>query len=241
MKTSNPALSDRVFEGVRPASRDEAMTIGGTVNKAIISVLITVAVAYWTALDPTMQHMFWIGLIGGLVLWLVLFFKPAAAPVVTPLYAVAEGIVLGTISLQFEQAYGGIVLQAVGLTFATLFVLLGLYRTGVIKATPAFKRGVIAATLAILIYYVISMILSFFGVVPDVLNGNGMLSIGISLVIAGIAALNLVLDFDFIENAAASGSAPKYMEWYGAFALLVTLIWLYVEILRLLSKFQSRD
>lgn len=241
MRTSNPTLNEKTFEGLRPVSAADAMTVEGVVHKSLLSVGITVAVAYLTAMDPTMQKFFWLGLLGGLVTALVISFKPTAAPVATPIYAALEGLALGTISLMFERAYGGIVLQAVSLTFATMFGMLLLYRTGVIKATPALQRGIMAATFAVMVYYLVMMVLSLFHVVPGVLNGNGMLSIIISLVIVGIAAFNFILDFSFIEEAAASRAAPKYMEWYGAFSLLVTLVWLYLEILKLLSKLQSRD
>jgi len=238
MRTSNPAL--RAFEEARPVSSAEAMTIQGTVNKAGLGLAITVGVAYWTAFDPTMQKLFLPALIAGFIVALITCFKPSAAPVTTPIYAAAEGAVVGTVSIIYESSYGGIVLQAATLTFATLFVMLGLYRSGIIKATPVFKRVVVTATLTIMVFYLVSLIMSLFGAPLAILSGGGTFSVGLSLVITAVAALNLVLDFDLIESAAGSRSAPKYMEWYGAFALLVTLIWLYLEILRLLSKLQSR-
>ena len=241
MRTSNPALSDRVFEAARPRHASDAMTIQGAVNKAALSLLITAGVAYWAAFDVTAQALLWPALIGGLIVALITMFKPTAAPVTTPIYAALEGLVLGAVSAAYAQQYAGIVPQAVGLTFATLFVMLSLYRTGAIKATPVFKKVLVTATAGIFVFYLVSIILSLFGVTSaGLLHGTSPLSIGISLVIVGVAAFNLILDFDMIENAARS-QMPRYMEWYGAFALLVTLVWLYLEILRLLSKLQSRD
>jgi uncharacterized YccA/Bax inhibitor family protein len=180
------------------------------------------------------------GILGGFVLALVTAFKPVWAPISTPLYALAEGLALGGISVVFESAYSGIVAQAVFLTFGTLAALLIAYRSGVIRATDNFRRGVFAATGGIALLYLASFILGFFGIAIPLIHSNGLVGILFSLFVVVIAALNLVLDFDLIERGAAQG-APAYMEWYGAFALLVTLVWLYLEILRLLSKLQSRQ
>ncbi len=170
---------------------------------------------------------------------LVTAFKREWAPVTTPIYALLEGLFLGGLSLLYEQQFPGIVMNAVGLTFGTLAALLLAYRSGLIKATENFKLGIFAATGGIALLYLVSMGLGFFGIRIPLIHGSGVIGIGFSLFVVGIAALNLVLDFDFIERGAESG-APKYMEWYGAFGLLVTLIWLYIEILRLLAKLQSR-
>ena len=180
------------------------------------------------------------GAIGGFIVALVTVFKKTWSPITAPIYAVLEGLMLGGLSAIFEMQFKGIVVQAVGLTFGTLFCMLMAYKSGLIQATENFKLGVAAATGAICLLYFITMILGFFGVHMPYIHESGIVGIGFSLFVVVIAALNLVLDFDFIESGAASG-APKYMEWYGAFGLLVTLVWLYIEILRLLSKLRSRN
>ena len=179
------------------------------------------------------------GVIGGLVVAMVTVFKQTWAPYTTPLYAALEGLALGGISYLFEQRYPGIVAQAVFLTFGTLGALLFAYRSGIIRATENFKLGVFAATGGIAVVYLLSFVLGFFGIGVPLIHSSGTFGILFSLFVVVIAALNLVLDFDFIEEGAERG-APKYMEWYGAFGLLVTLVWLYLEILRLLAKLQDR-
>jgi len=174
-----------------------------------------------------------------LVLGLVTIFVKTWAPVTSPLYAVCEGLALGGISAMFEAQYPGIVIQAVALTFGTLFGLLMAYRSGLIKATENFKLGVVAATGSIFLIYLVGFVLGFFGIAIPYIHQSGTIGILFSLFVVVVAALNLVLDFDFIESGVASG-APKYMEWYAAFGLMVTLIWLYLEILRLLAKLRSR-
>jgi uncharacterized YccA/Bax inhibitor family protein len=248
-RTANPALSSKSFGGfvgaeARPAS--DAMTISGTVNKTAILLAIVMVAALWpwriffNSGNPA-AVMPWVlmGLVGGLVLALATIFKKEWSPVTSPIYAACEGLVLGGVSAMYEVRFPGIVLQAVALTFGTLAVLLVAYKSGAIKATENFKLGVVAATGAVCLVYVMTFVLRLFGVEVSFMHDAGWLGIGISMVIVTIAALNLVLDFDFIEEGAAKG-APKYMEWYGAFGLLVTLVWLYLEILRLLSKLQSR-
>jgi len=180
------------------------------------------------------------GAIGGFILALVTVFKPKLSPYTAPFYALFEGLFLGGISALMNASYPGIVMQAVGLTFGTLFAMLFAYKTGLIKVTQKFRSGIIAATGGIMLFYMVTWILGMFGFGNGLYYGSSLLSIGISLFVVVIAALNLVLDFDFIERGAQSG-APKYMEWYGAFGLMVTLIWLYIELLRLLSKLASRD
>lgn len=241
MRTANPALNDKVFEGVGVTSPDQAMTLDGTVNKTLLSIAITMVAGYWSYSTPQLGSMFYIFLIAGFVMAMIISFKQTLAPVLTPVYAVLEGLALGSLSLFADTLYPGIAFQAISLTFGTLFALLMAYKSGWIKATENFKLGVVAATGGIFIVYLLSFIMSLFGAQMSFLHDNSMLSIGISGFVIVIAALNLVLDFDFIENAAGSGSAPKYMEWVGAFGLLVTLVWLYIEILRLLMKLQSRD
>jgi len=245
MRTANPALNDKVFKGL-PGALGETMTLEGTVNKTGILLLCAVATAAWTwhlatnpATLPIDSLLLVVGLFGGLIFALVTTFKKTWAPVTAPVYALLEGLVLGSISAMLEARYPGIAIESVCLTFGTMFVLLLAYRSGMIQVTQKFRLGVIAATGAIFLFYLGEMILGFFGIHFGAVNGSGFLGIGISLVIVCVAALNLVLDFDFIERGVDAG-APKYMEWYGAFGLMVTLVWLYLEILRLLVKLRGR-
>jgi len=252
MKTSNPALGDKTFQDLannQSGSLTDAgrMTLSGTVNKTGILLLCVMATAAWTwhqflvsgdmaAVAPLMIA----GMIGGFICAMVTIFKKEWSPVTAPIYALLEGLVLGGLSAVFEARYPGIGIQAVSLTFGTLFVLLIAYQSGLIKVTQKFRLGVIAATGGIFVFYMLEMILGFFGVQFMSVNGNGIIGIGFSLIVVAIAALNLVLDFDFIEQGVQYG-APRYMEWYGAFGIMVTLVWLYLEILRLLSKMRSRN
>lgn len=241
MRTANPALNEKVFRSVPRASSDgQVMTLEGTVNKSIIAVGITTAAACWSFTNPQMASFAMPAAIIALIVGLVASFAKSWAPILTPIYAVTEGIFLGAISMVFETRYPGIVFQAVTLTFGTLFALLVAYKSKMIPVTQNFKLGIVAATGGIAVMYLIGMVMSLFGSPVSFLNSASPLSIGISIVVVIIAALNLVLDFDFIEEGSRSGSLPKYMEWYGAFGLLVTLVWLYVEILRLLSKLNER-
>lgn len=242
MRTANPALNANTFTGLRSYGAD-VMTINGTVNKtAVLLGLVVIAAAYTWHLTTTGQNpQLWIfgGAISGFVLAMVTCFKKTWAPVTAPLYALAEGLFLGAVSALFEAHFKGIVFSAVGLTFGTLFCLLGAYRTGLIKATENFKLGVFAATGAIALLYLATLILGMFGISIPYIHDSGTIGIAFSVFVVVVAALNLVLDFDFIEHGADQG-APKYMEWYAAFGLMVTLIWLYIEILRLLAKLRSR-
>jgi uncharacterized YccA/Bax inhibitor family protein len=178
--------------------------------------------------------------IGGFVTALVTIFAPKASPVTAPLYAVLEGLLLGTISAIYEARFQGIMIQAVGLSVGVLVLLLALYGTGVVRATQKFKIGILAATGAVCLVYLVSWVLSLFGTHVPYIHEAGPVGIGFSVVVVAIAALNLILDFDFIQTGSRRG-APKYMEWYAGFSLLVTLVWMYLEILRLLSKLKSRD
>jgi len=180
-----------------------------------------------------------VGGIGGFIVAMVTIFKKEWAGVTAPIYALLEGLVLGGVSALMEMRFHGIAIQAVALTFGTLVAMLIAYRTGLIKVTDKLRLGIVAATGGIAVFYFLQFILGFFGVHFTAINGSGAIGIGFSLLVVGIAALNLVLDFDLIESGANMG-APKYMEWYSAFALMITLIWLYFEILRLLSKMRSR-
>lgn len=244
MRTSNPAFSSDAFRGEGVIIGD-AMSVQGTVNKTGLLLVCVIASAAWTwnrllESPQTAGPLVGIGAIGGLIFALATVFKKSWAPVTAPVYALLEGFVLGGVSVLFNLRYPGIAFQAVSLTFGTLFVLLIAYRAGWIRATEKFKLGVVAATGGIFLFYMLSMVLGFFGFHFTSMFGAGPIGIGFSAVVVIIAALNLVLDFDFIENGARAG-APKYMEWYAAFGLMVTLIWLYLEILRLLSKLRSRN
>lgn len=242
-KTANPALSSKTFSDVKASS--SPMTVRGTVNKSFILLGLLMATAGFTWMQALSHGIsavggwLMLGTIGGLVLAIVTIFKKEWAPRTAPAYALCEGLVLGGISVIFEAQYPGIVMQAVGLTFGTLFCLLGAYQSGLVKVTENFKLGIMAATGGLFLLYLVSFILGFFGVnLP--FFGNGPVGILFSVAVCAIAALNLVLDFDFIEKGAEHG-APKYMEWYAAFGLMVTLIWLYIEILRLLTKLRSQN
>lgn len=245
MRSGNPALSLDTFRGL-PGTRGNTMTLSGTVNKTLVMLLLVIAGAFFTwnqALVQTNNSLLPIlmigGAIGGLVVAMVTIFKKEWSPVTAPIYAVLEGLFLGGISALLNQAYPGIVIQAVGLTFGVALSLLLVYRSGLIKVTDNFRLGIAAATGGIFLVYLVSFVMSFFGMRIPFIHESGMIGIGFSLFVVVIAALNLVLDFDFIEHGAASG-APKFMEWYGAFGLMVTLIWLYIEILHLLAKLQGR-
>ncbi len=239
MRSGNPALSSKTFINTTNVGA-EKMTIEGTVNKTAMSLLLLLATASYTWMNQS-HGLMMLGFIGGFIMAIVTIFKKTWAPYTVSGYALLEGLALGGISRIFDMRYPGIASQAIFLTFGILAALLLAYKTGVIKPTENFKLGVFAATGGIAIMYLISFFMSFFGSGMSIMNpGNAsILSIGFSLFVVVIASLNLVLDFDFIEEGAERG-APKYMEWYGAFGLLVTLIWLYLEILRLLAKLQSR-
>ena len=218
------------------------MTLDGTVNKTAMSLAILLFAAYYTYSNAIMDYVL-IGLIGGFIVALVTIFKKEWSPITVPIYAVLEGLFLGGVSKMFGDMFEpGIVPQAICLTLGILIALLFAYKTKIIKVTENFKLGVFAATAGILVVYLISVLMSAFGSrglpIMDPTN-TSMISIGFSLFVVGIASLNLVMDFDFIEQGVENG-APKYMEWYGAFGLLITLIWLYLEILKLLAKTSSR-
>jgi len=244
MRSSNPVLKEGAFAG--KVITGEAMTIQGTVNKTGLLLLFAVVSAAWTwglthSETPAAAYPWMLGgALGGFVVALVTVFKKNWAPIAAPIYAVLEGLFLGGISAILERSYPGIAMQAVSLTFAVMFVMLLAYKFGIIRATRGFKLGIIAATGGIMLVYLANMVMSvFFHTQMSFLYSSTPLGIGISLVIVVIAALNLILDFDMIETAARMG-APKYMEWYGAFGLMVTLVWLYLEILRLLAKTRRR-
>ncbi len=253
MRSGNPALQESTFLDlgsgrVVTGGDTGTMTINGTVNKTGLMLLLVVLTGAFSwhqtfgadgAVNPSIGLYVWGGALAGFVIALATIFKKTWAPVTAPLYAIAQGFFLGAISAMYEARFNGIVMQAVLLTFGTLFALLFAYRSGLIKATENFKLGVVAATGGIALVYLATIVLGFFDIRIPMIHESGIVGIGFSLFVVVIAALNLVLDFDFIENATEKG-APKYMEWYGAFGLMVTLVWLYLEFLRLLSKLQSR-
>jgi uncharacterized YccA/Bax inhibitor family protein len=247
IKSGNPGLNDKTFAGLpTPALASERMTLQGTVNKSFLLLLVLMGAALW----PWSQYMATgnpavvtlpviVGVVGGLVLALIISFRPMTAPYLAVPYAALEGLVIGGISAVLEKKYPGIAIQATALTFAVLATLLLAYSTGLIRVTQRFRAIVVAGTGAILLLYVVTSVMHLFHVATPFMNDSSPLSIGLSLIIVGFAALNLVLDFDLIESGVAQG-APRFMEWYGAFGLLVTLVWLYMEILRLLSKVRQR-
>jgi len=252
-KTSNPALSDKTFENLSRAQYggviDEStqMTLNGTVNKTGILLVCVIATAAWVwhsflqsrdMADVGLPMM--VGVFGGLIVAMVTIFKKEWSAVTAPIYALLEGLFLGGLSAMLDLRYPGVAMQAVGLTFGTLFVMLMAYRSGVIPVTAKLRMGIVAATGGIALLYFLEIVLGFFGIQFVSINGGGFIGIAFSLFVVAIAALNLVLDFDFIEKGVEFG-APKYMEWYGAFGIIVTLVWLYLEILRLLSKMRSRN
>lgn len=257
LKTSNPTLIPTVFEQERALGSEETMTIQGTINKCFILFGLLILSASWIwnrlSLSPSVlgnqdyqvsqisHAMPYVvgGSILGFIFAIITVFKRSVSQYTAPVYAICEGLVLGGISAIFELTYPGIVIQAVALTFGTLFCMLGLYKTKIIKVTDKFMIGLASATGAICLVYLVNFVLRFFGRELPFIYSNGAFGIGFSVVVCAIAALNLILDFYVIEQVAEQGS-KKYMEWYGAFSLMVTLIWLYLEILRLLSKMRSR-
>ena len=244
---ANPVLSEKVFRNTAITDDAGVMTVKGTAMKSLIMVFMVFAGAVYTwkianeAINPaSIQPWMWGGLIGGFVVAMIISFKPIWAQYLSPVYAVLEGLFLGAISAMFNQAFAtkapGIVMNATLLTMLTAIVMLIIYRANIIKVDGKFARIIIIAVGTIALYYFVTIILGMFGVNLTMLHNSGPLSIGISLVIIGVAAFSLLLDYNFIEKAAQAG-APKYMEWYGAFGIMVTLVWLYLEILNLLSKF----
>ena len=247
--TGNPVLSERIFQ------RDYAdatglMTLRGTINKTLLLfglLVLSAAYTWQQMLSPagpttTGSALMYVGLFGGLITALITAFNPRISGITAPIYAVLEGLVLGGLSAMLEARFAGqgLVIRAVALTLGVFFAMLFFYRSGMIRVTNKFRLGVFAATGGVAAVYLVSFILGLFGVNTPFLYGNSILAIGISLVVIVIAALNLVLDFDFIERAVDQG-APRFMEWYAGFGLMVTLVWLYIEILRLLSRLASRD
>ena len=239
-RSGNPVLSSNAFNTTSVSS--ETMTINGTVNKTFLSLTLLMVTGYYTFMSGQIMSGFAIfSLIAALIVAIITIYKKEWSPITVPIYAILEGIGLGWISYSFNSLYDGIVLSAICITVSILLAMLMIYRSGLIKPTENFKLGVAAATGGIMMLYMINLVMSFFGSQMGIMNiqNASLMSIGFSLFVIVIAALNLVVDFDFIEEGAEKG-APKYMEWFGAFGLMVTLIWLYLEILRLLAKLRSR-
>ena len=251
-RSGNPTLTEKMFNKSLhlEASAQGVMSVRGAINKfAFLMLMVIAGAAYsWHLFDEfkqdTMNTLMIAGAIGGLVLVLIISFKPTTAPYLAPAYGILEGLFIGGISAilnaAFSEKYPGLIIQAIGLTFGVAIAMFLLYNFRIINATQKFKSVVFTATLGIAIFYGLTLLLRLFGVNVSFMYDSSLLSIGISLFVVAIAALNLILDFDMIEKGAEMG-APKYMEWYGAFGLLVTIVWLYVEILRLLSKLSSRN
>lgn len=252
VNSSNPAFGKKIFDNYsRDTSATEVMTIQGTVNKIAMMLILVVAGAAYTwgkvfaAGDAVsgmaaVRGIMALGGIGGFVVALITVFNKQKAPILAPIYAILEGLFIGGLSAYFEAMMPGLVLRAVVLTFAVLFALLFAYKTRIIKVTEKFRAGVFAATAGIAVAYLMSIVLGMFGINMGFMHGGGTIGLLVSLGIVIVAALNLVLDFDFIEKGSQAG-LPKYFEWYGAFGLMVTLIWLYIEILRLLAIFSRRS
>jgi uncharacterized YccA/Bax inhibitor family protein len=236
-RSGNPVFGDK-FNQSQGFVGSERMTLDGTVNKTgiLLGLCFIGAIISWNIPNP-----FFIvgGALVGFGLAIYTSFVPRNAGITAPIYAFVEGLFLGGVSLMFEVQYPGIAIQAIGLTFGTLASLLFFYKSGLIKPTENFRLMIFSATFGIMILYLVSIVMSFFGSGIGFIHSNGIFGIGFSLFVVSIAALNLVLDFDFIEQG-SENSLPKFMEWYGAFSLMVTLVWLYLEILRLLAKLRSR-
>ncbi len=253
-KSSNPVFGKNILSQSATSTEDGVMTVNGTVNKTGLMLLIVIFAATFTwrkffgAMDPAIPGAMppgligWMlgGAIGGFIVALITVFSPRRAAMTAPIYAVLEGLFLGAVSAMFEAMYPGLVMRAVSLTFGVFIIMLLLFRSGTIRATEKFKTVIFAATGGIALVYLVSFVAGMFGVNFGFMNGSSLISIGFSLVVVVVAALNLILDFDMITKG-AEARAPKYMEWYGAFGLMVTLIWLYLEMLRLLSKLSSRN
>jgi len=233
-KSSNPMMSNEKLAKVSGlARRGEVMTVQGAVNKTFILASIMLTTAYFGFMYPSSLFM-WGGMIGALIMVVWASFKPHMSPILAPIYAAFEGLFVGAISYMYAGIGNGLIFQAVTLTMAILFAMLFLYKTGIIKVTEKLRSGIMIATGGIMLVYLLNMVLHMFGMNVPYLHEGGMIGIGISLFIIGIASMNLLLDFDFFDKGAASG-APSYMEWFAGMGLLVTLVWIYIEILRLLA------
>jgi len=246
-KSGNPTLTEKMFQKSITLDRENVMTVRGTLNKFGFLFLMVMASAFftWNAFykGADVSSYIWGGAIGGLIIAFVIIFKQSWSPFLAPAYALAEGLFLGGISayfnFAFEKTAPNIVIEAVGLTFGTAIAMFALYSARIIRATQTLRSVIITATLGIAIFYLIAFVLRFFSIDIPFIHEGSPLGIIFSLFVVAIAALNLILDFDMIERGQEAG-APKYMEWYGAFGLLVTIVWLYLEILRLLAKLNRK-
>ena len=245
--TWNPPISDgQVSPYVSSKAPGQTMTANGAMSATMFLMVLLVAAATfgWSQVTELESGQItipsWVmgGLIVGLICAFGVMFKPTAARFLAPVYAIAQGSVVGAISKMFNVQYPGIVVQAVGATIGVFVMMLVLYRTGILRVTDKFRRIIIGATMGLMAFYLVSFIVGLFGanLIP---TGSSTMSIGFSVLVAGLAAMNLALDFDFIDKAEAAG-APKHMEWFAAFGIMVTLVWLYLEILRLLAKMRDR-
>ncbi len=250
-KSGNPTLAENRFKDTvldKVVNHENAMTVRGTLNKFGFLFLMVMGTAFYSwrefARGENVMPLILIGAIGGLVVAIIIMFKKEWSPYLAPGYALLEGLFLGAISAYYNEAFAAkapnIIMNAVGLTFGTAIAMYLLYSFRIIRATQKFRAVIITATAGIAVFYLISFTLSFFGIQIPFLHEGSAMGIGFSVFVVALAALNLILDFDMIEQGAELG-APKYMEWYGAFGLMVTLVWLYLEILRLLSKISSRN
>jgi uncharacterized YccA/Bax inhibitor family protein len=251
-QSGNPTLTQKIFNNAatRNAAIQGTMSVRGTMNKFGFMLLMLIGAAtytwnlYQTGNPGQMQILMMVGIFGGMIAAFAIIFKPTWAPYIAPAYGLLEGLFIGGISAimndAFQKSYPGLVMQAVGLTFGVAIAMFLLYNFRVIRATEKFKSILFSATLGIGIFYLLTMIFGMFGVSMPFMYDASPLGIGISLFVVAIAALNLIMDFDMIEQGAEQG-APKFMEWYGAFGLMVTIVWLYIEILKLLSRFARRD
>lgn len=241
--SGNPMINSNVVQDVVLDGRP--MSISGSINKTAILLGIVVLVAYyvWTICAggfADKANMLLIGgSVAGLILAIIASFNPKSSPITAPAYAVCEGLVVGVVSYAYGSMFDGIVFNALGITILALFAMLFLYKTGIIKATPMFRKVLFISTVAVAIFYLVGFIGALMGHPMTIFNG-GLVGIGVSLLICGIAAFNFIVDFDFIEQGERN-MLPSYFEWYGAFALLVTLVWLYLEVLRLLAQLNRRD
>jgi len=240
-KTSNPVINEKALQKSAGTlvQGGETMTVSGAVNKTLFLTAILLLTTVYSYVNPN-PILMWGGLIGGFIVVLISVFKPQYSNITAPIYAALEGFFIGGLSIAYASIYNGIIFQAVSITMAILFVMLFLYKSRIIKVTKSFRTGVIMATGAVALVYVVSMVLGMFGIPVPFLHQGGMIGIGISLVIIGIASMNLLLDFDNFEKGEQYG-APIYMEWFSAMGLLITLVWLYLEILRLISMLSGRN
>jgi len=247
--SSNPVMSEKAYrrssqevldaDMTQAGAQVDRMTVSGAVNKSLLLGAVMLATAVFAYANPNPLFM-WGGAIGGLIVVLIAAFKPKHSPVLAPIYAALEGLFVGGISAMYASMFNGIIFQAVTLTMAVFFLMLFLYKSGIIKVTQKLRSGVIMATGAVFVVYMLNFVLSMFGINLPYLHEGGMIGIGISLVIIGIAAMNLLLDFDNFEKGEQYG-APAYMEWFSAMGLLITLVWRYIEILRWIAIFSSND